>query len=139
MNMPSEEPRVLSEVVPLLVAVLICDVAVVDPGSGKKNLIGIFDRINVGTFPARRPMFVYFKITDAEGLYEMRVRYLHRDTNELLAEAQGELRATDRLASIDGIIGFPPLSIPREGRYEVQVLANSVYLGSTFVSTKTKG
>ena len=52
----------LSQVVPLLVAALVCDVAVSDPGTNKKNLIGIFDHVNVSVFPTRRPMSIYFKI-----------------------------------------------------------------------------
>ena len=83
----SKQPREPSSVIPLLVAALVCDVAVADPVTGKKNLIGIFDRIMVGTFPTKRPMSVYIKLADADGYYEVAVRYVERGTNTTLVEA----------------------------------------------------
>ena len=123
----------LSQVVPVLVAALVCDVAAADPSTGKKNLIGIFDRINVTKFPTRRPVSIYFKVADAEGRYEIQVRYVQVKTGKILAQAEGGLQANDRLASTDLYIQFPPLPIPEEGRYDFQVWANSMFLGSTFI------
>lgn len=114
-------------------AALVCDVAVADPSTGKKNLIGIFDRISVGEFPTQRPMSLYMKVTDAEGYYETEVRYVQVSSGQVLARAKGQLHSTDRLASASLYIQFPPLPIPKEGRYEFQVWANSMFLGTTFV------
>ena len=122
-----------SSVVPVLVAVLVCDAAVADRSTGKKNLIGIFDRINVGKFPTKRPISVYMKLADAEGTYQIEVRYVETNTGGVLAQAEGPAQIRDRLTSIDLYMDFPPLPIPREGRYEFQVWANGVYLGGTFI------
>jgi hypothetical protein len=119
--------------VPLLVAALVCDVAVADPSTGKKNLIGIFDRVTVGKFPAQRPVFLYIKLTDGEGYYEIEVRYVESNSGNVLATATGELQVTDRRVSVDLYMSFPPLPIPKEGRYEFQVWANAMFLGSTFI------
>jgi len=73
------------------------------------------------------------KLTDAEGYYKTQVRYVQVSSGKVLAEAEGELNARDRLASTDIYIEFPPLPIPKEGRYEFQAWANSVFLGSTFI------
>ena len=128
----------LSQVVPLLVAALVCDVAVADPGTGKKNLIGIFNNINVGVFPTNRPMSIYFKITDAEGQYEFEVRYVEVGSGDVLARANGRLIVPDRLGSHDLYFSFPPLLIRTDGRYEFQVWANSMFLGSTFIDAKLR-
>jgi hypothetical protein len=122
-----------SEVVPVLVAVLICDAGVADPSTGKKNLIGIFDRVFVRQFPAQRAMSLYMKFTDAEGQYRLIVRYVQTASGQMLAEAVGEMKATDRLTSADAIFSFPPLAIPEGGRYEFQVWANDAYLGGAFL------
>ena len=122
-----------SRVVPLLVAALVCDVAVADPATGKKNLIGIFDRINVATFPTNRPMTLYFKFTDAEGMYEFDGRYIRVNEGEQLAGAKSKVNVVDRLGSHDLYIPFPPLGIPASGRYEFQIWANTFFLGSTFI------
>ena len=127
--MSTQQP--LSQVVPLLEAALICDVAVADPNTGKKNLIGIFNRLNVGSFPTQRTLYIYFKISDAEGFYNVDVRFVQVATGIMLAQGQGEISISDRLGSTDLYIGFPPLVIPEAGRYEFQIWANSMFLGST--------
>jgi hypothetical protein len=126
-----QSPR--SNVVPVLLAAVVCDTAATDPSTGKKNLIGIFDRVNVGAFPAQQPMSLYMKVTDAEGDYDTEVRYIQINSGKVLAKAEGKLHAENRLASIELIIGFPPLPIPEEGRYEFQLWANSMFLGTTFI------
>lgn len=131
--MTQEEDRSLSKTIPVLVATLICDVAVTDPTTGKRNLIGIFDKIHATKFPAQRPVFVYIKLTDAEGDYEISVRYTQRNTSSVLAEAKGRAKFLDRMASSDIYIEFPPLPIPEAGRYEFEIYANGVYLGAAFL------
>ena len=131
--MTEPENSTPSQVVPLLVAALVCDAAVVDPSTGKKSLIGVFDWVQVETFPTQRPMSLYFKVTDAEGFYKFEVRYIQVSTGEALAGAEGELRATDRLMASDLHIPFPSLLMPDVGRYEFQIWANSMFLGSTSI------
>lgn len=128
-----QEERPLSKVVPVLVAVLVCDAAVTDPATGKSNLIGIFDRVNVRAFPSQRPMSVYVKLTDAEGSYKIQVRYVQTGSGQELIRAEGEAAFADRLGSLNFLISLPPLPIPSEGRYEFQVFANDIYLGGTFI------
>lgn len=128
----------LSEVVPVLVAALVCDVAVADPTTGKKSLIGIFGRVFVEKFPAKRPMTLYIKLTDAEGYYEFDARYVQSDSGNMLAGAKGKMQASDRLASTDLYIPFPPLPIPSEGRYEFQIWANGKFLGSASIDARPR-
>ena len=128
-----------SEVVPLLVAVLVCDTAVVDPSTGKKSLIGIFDTVHAATFPTMRAISLYFKVVDAEGFYEFAVRYVQVDSGEVLAQAVGDLMANDRLVPSDLYLSFPPLPMPAIGRYEFQIWANSMFLGSTSIRAVQSG
>jgi len=128
-----EEDSVESKPIPFLIAALVCDAAVSDPSTGKKNLIGIFDRIKAIKFPVKRQMSLYLKVTDAEGDYDTEVRYIQMSTGKLLAKAKGKLHATDKHSSLDLLIDFPPLLIPEEGRYEFQLWANSVFLGTTSI------
>ena len=128
----SDDQRV-SEVVPLLVAALVCDVAVADPSTGKKNLIGIFDQVHVIEFPTSQPVSLYFKIADAEGLYNFDVRYVQASTDTVLHHAQGRVTINDRLSSSDQYLAFGAIRIPEPGRYEFQIWANSMFLGSTFI------
>ena len=126
------------ETVPLLVAALICDVAVADPSTNKKNLIGIFDRVVVANFPTQRRMHLYIKLADAEGEYEIETKYVHRESGSKLAEARTKLDIKNRLLTTDLYIPFPPLPIPHEGRYEFQIWANSVFLGTAFLDAQAR-
>lgn len=129
----AREKKTFSNVIPVLVAALVCDVAATDPSTRKKSLIGIFDRITVGKFPTKRPVSVYIKVTDAEGEYKLEMRYIQCATGKILAGADGGLHSKDKLASIDMIVHFPPVPIPEEGRYEFKIWANNIFLGSTFI------
>ena len=130
--MPEETP-VRSQIIPVVVAVLVCDAAVADPTTGKKNLIGVFDIIHARKFPTERPMSVYVKLADAEGFYKMEIRYVETKSGDILGKAEGDVHIKERLQSSDFFLSLPPVPIPREGRYEFQVWANSVYLGGTSI------
>ncbi len=130
--MSEDEEQPFSQVTPFLVAALVCDAAVVDPSTGKKNLVGIFVRVNVHKFPTKRPVSVYLKLTDAEGRYAVSIRYVRTGTGEILTSAEGEMNFGDRLASSDYLVDFSPVPIPEAGRYEFQIWANQMFLGSTF-------
>jgi hypothetical protein len=129
MGDPERHP---SKLVPVLLAVLICETAVTEPSTGKKSLIGIFDRV-FGTFPAQRPLTIYVRLTDAEGFYRLKLKYVQTGTGQTLAEVEGEAEIKDRLGAADFYLTTPPLAIPAPGRYEVQVWFNDVFLGSTFL------
>ena len=129
----------LSNVVPLLVAALMCDAAVEDPSTGKKSLIGVFDLVYVKEFPTQRPISLYFKVVDAEGLYKFDVRYVQVNIGKVLAQAEGELTVNDRLASSALHLPFPPLPMPEVGWYEFQIWANSMFLGTTSMRAVQQG
>ena len=128
-----------SQVVPVLVAVLVCDVACTDPSTGKHSLIGLFDRIHVSNFPAERPMSLYFKLTDAEGRYELDAKFVQVGSGKTLATAKSTFNVADRLVSAQFHVPFPPLKIPSPGRYEFQIWTNSVFLGATFMDVVQRG
>ncbi len=131
-----QEGRQLSQIVPLLVAALVCDTAVDDPSTGKKSLIGIFSTLHTFEFPTERPISFYFKLVDAEGDYEIDVRYVQVATGQVLANAKGGLKSTDRHAQLELHLPFPPVPIPEEGIYEFQIWANNVFLGSASIKAE---
>lgn len=125
--MVEEQPA--SRIPPFLLGALVCDIAATDPSTGKTSLVGIFDLINVGKFPAARPMSLYLRLTDAEGHYPMRVDFVHAEKDALIARVEGALNAPDRTVSMDAHFEFPPLPIPEAGRYEFRIYASDMYLG----------
>src|SRR5262249_38121679 len=78
---------------PALQAMLCADNAIREAGTNKVTLVGIFDQIFGTAFPLTwtRPIFVYMRITDAQGVSD-----------------SARARARRRLASNEIIIGLPP-------------------------------
>jgi len=118
---------------PYMVAAVICDVGVVDPSSGKKNLIGIFTRLGAVTFPSKRPMSLYVKMSDAAGEYPFKVELVRLNSDEIIATAEGKINAVSRTEYVDFLINFPPLIFSGPGRYEFRVLTSDMFVGSTFL------
>ena len=128
-----EQEKTPSNIIPFLVAALVCDVAVADPSTGKKNLIGVFNLVGSVAFPTARPMSLYIKMTDGEGYYPIEVDYAFVDTGEILITATGEIEIEDRTDSTDLYIPFPPVPMPYPGRYEFRIKAGGKFLGNAFI------
>ncbi len=137
--MTTENSEALSPVAPVMVAALVCDTHAVDPSTGKKSLIGIFDRVNASSFPVSRPVTLYYKLTDAEGRYEFEIRFSSPGGEELLAEATGEFTSNSRLTAMELVVPFPKLPLPAAGRYEFQLWANGMYVGATSIDAAGTG
>ena len=135
----TNEEQNLSKVVPFLLAILVCDAGTVEPGSGKKTLVGIFDRVLADKFPTNRQCTLYFKITDAQGKYIFKIEYVQVSTDAKLAEATSNvLSIKDRLQAADFILDFPPLSVPDAGQYEFRLYANDMYLGRAVITAEKR-
>ncbi len=122
----AEEPAVT----PYVLAILVCDMAIIEADTGKKTLVGIFDRVIWSGITLTFPVSVYAKLTDAEGNYQFRVDYVHVTTDRLLAQTQTTtpFQIPDRLQPSDLVLRLPAV-IDQPGMYEFRLLANEVYLG----------
>ena len=120
----------LSHVMPFLQAGLICDAGVVDPHSGKKTLIGIFDRIIARDFPTRRMLSIYMRMSDAAGHYRFQLEFAQVATGAILATAESEVvQLFDRTKAFDILVPLGALEIPASGAYEFRIKANNAFLG----------
>lgn len=127
------EQKTPSQITPFLVAALVCDVAVEDPNTGKQNLIGIFDYVGAGDFPAERRMSLYLKLTDAEGYYPLEVEYVYVNDNIVLDTIAVELEVEDRTVAVECVMHSPLLPMPYPGRYEFRIRASGMFLGNAFI------
>ena len=131
MNQFAEQPsQSRSALHPALNAMLICDQAIREEGTGKVSLIGIFENINARQFPLRLGFLcVYAKLTDAEGQYDIRLELVRLEN--LLAIGQGQLMITveDRMAPVEIIFQLSGLVFAEPGRYEFRLYANEKSVG----------
>ncbi len=117
---------------PSIKALLVCDSVAGEVGTGKKSLLGLFDKIRAGSFPCSHPqMTVYFCIVDAEGSYNFRLELVYLNTDEIIAKGEfGPLEVKDRFQVVDASIALRGLTFPGAGKYEFRLYANGKFLES---------
>jgi hypothetical protein len=116
---------------PVINAILICDLAIREEGTGKVSLIGIFEEIRAQRLPVQHPrLCLYAKLTDAEGTYKLRLELVRLE--DMRAIGQGELEATlaDRNKVGEIVFQFLGLVFEAAGRYDFRLSANGRYLGN---------
>ena len=119
---------------------LVCDAAVTDQ-TGKKTLVGVFDKVWAVSFPIQQQLAIYFRITDAQGQYVFRVDYVYVDSDQILAKAVGSpVTIQDRLLTPDFVLPVAIAPIPGAGRYEFRLYANDAFIGQIgFVASQIQG
>jgi len=129
---PSPEDALLPH--PAYSAMLICDMAIREEGTGKVSLIGIFENVSATVFPARHPLLcVYCKLTDAQGDYAFRLELVRGE--DLVVIGGGEFRVSvpGRRDIFDLIFQLGGLVFERPGAYEFQLSANGRHVaGKSF-------
>ncbi len=115
--------------VPSVLAMLLCDLVIVDQQSNKKSLIGVFDRLYALAFPAPLNCAVYAKLADAEGQYAFRLRIVNLKDEKLLTEIEMQANVQTRSEPVEVAAQLMGIPIPEPGKYEVQLYSDDVYLG----------
>jgi len=112
---------------PTCKAFLLCDDTILEAGTGKISLIGVFRRFGLMRVPgSTRPFHAFIQLTNAQGVYDVVVEVRDLATDDVIAEASGaDIEITDRLDVCNIIIPAPPLPIQNEGNYDFIVFANN--------------
>jgi hypothetical protein len=121
----SREPRG-QKPPPRCKAILLCEQAIIEAGTGNVSVIGIFDRFVVPEIPGRTRAFtVYLHLTDGIGRYDVVVEVHDLQEDKVIGRADGiALRFPERLHRQNVIVLVPPLSIHHPGRYDVVVFVD---------------
>jgi hypothetical protein len=124
--------------IPSVVAILVCDRIIVEEGTAKKSVIGIFTRVNAPRLPFAWPLGFYAKMTDGEGEYKFRVAVVCANDNRPVAGLDlTPVNISDRLHSVELALNLPPVPFERAGRYEFQLYGNDVFLGHVTLDVRT--
>src|SRR4029077_16113958 len=118
----------MDEPLPSIKALLVCDSIAQELGSGKKSVIGIFDRILAGSVPCTHPQLaVYFSAIDAEGSYKFRLDLVMVNTEKVIARGEVSIDVRNRFEPVDGAIILQGLTFPEAGKYEFRLYANGTF------------
>ncbi len=109
-------------------AILLCDQTIIEAGTGKISVIGIFERFAIPQTPGViRPFTVYLHLTDgiADHEYEISVELHDLKNDTVIARATGaRIRWGERLSRVNLLIPVSPLRVEHAGVYDFVVLAN---------------
>ncbi len=128
---PTGHGRDLRPPLPVLNALLVCDDAIKEEGTGKITLVGIFETMRVPRFPARPTrLCVYVKMTDAEGQYEITLQLIRLEDLQVIGERRITATLGDRMAAGELVFRFRTLTFLYPGRYEFRLFADGRTLGA---------
>lgn len=128
--------------VPSLLAILLCDQVILEQGTGKKTLVGIFEDINSPGEPIPHRVGFFARMTDLEGSYNFAIKVVRIAPEGEVVVAGGQLSLpqaiTDRLANVDLALNVPAV-FPKFGKYEFQLFANDMYIGRAVLNCRKLG
>ncbi len=114
---------------PVSTAIIICDHAVKEPLTGKWNLNGVFDGLIAPQFPYTYPQFcVYIDFTNAQGHYQLRLKYVDLGEERLLGKMDGEVIVPDVSERTSVVFTLKNIKFPHAGKYAFQIWANDTLL-----------
>ncbi len=117
-------------VTPYPLAVVICDLAWRDPGTGKTTLLGCFSAVMGRTFPLSVfSLGLYVALTDGRGKMPIRMRIIDTDeTREPVVETECEVEFSDPRMIVELCLNMQGLVFPEAGEYRCQVFAGGEFL-----------
>jgi hypothetical protein len=106
-------------------AILLCDHTIIEAGTGKVSVIGIFERFQLPAFPGHTaPFTAFLQMTDGVGRYDVTIEVHDLQNDMVLARVTGAaIEFADRRAKVNFMIAIPPLPLQHAGGYDFVVLA----------------
>jgi hypothetical protein len=111
---------------PVCKAILLCDQTILEAGTGKLSLIGIFSNFIMENLPGQIPKTEAFvQITDAKGRYDIVVEIHDLREDIIIARGKGlGIDVPNRHFFCNVLIPVPQLLIKHDGKYDIVVIAN---------------
>lgn len=111
---------------PISLAMILCDNIHIDPGTGKRTLLGLFSVVGSTAYPFRHPfMSVYISLTECRKPSKIKLRMIDVDEeHEPIFQLEGELPTSDPLMVNELQFGLAGIEFPRPGEYRVQLFAS---------------
>jgi Family of unknown function (DUF6941) len=118
-----------SELVPLPLAMVVCDTIWVESVSQKASLLGVVNQIGAPSYPTEVNLAVFASVTAVRGKVELRLLLV--DVNQErppITEGSIEIEADDPTTEFDIDFDLGSVSLPEPGMYLVQLFAGSRFV-----------
>ena len=111
---------------PILKAMLLCDLTIVDHETRKRSVIGIFDSIRGTTFPITHPaMSVYVQFREIEGTFDFLLELYDLERGKVLNQAVvKQFRVGDRSRDCELVFNLMSVRFEHPGDYEFRIYVN---------------
>ena len=125
MNCVSVASMALNNVKPVLVHTILCDDVRQEMG-GKFSLMGLFETISAGTFPAIHPRFAIMnEWSGGRGEFTARIRLLAPDRKTVISESEAKLALFNETQHHRDISLRFNTTFPAPGTYWIEMLIDS--------------
>ncbi len=119
------------EIKPILKAMLLCDYTIVEEGSHKRSLIGLFDRIRANKFPTTHPaMSIYVQFREIEGVFNFTLELFDLTEGKVLNKALiKEFKVQDRSRDCELVFNLLSSKFEHAGEYEFRIYVDDFVFG----------
>lgn len=116
---------------PILKAMLLCDKTIVEEGTHKRSLIGIFDRIRANKFPIMHPsMSMYVQFREIEGEFDFTLELFDLENNKVMNRALVQkFKVLDRSRDCELVFNLLSVKFEHAGDYEFRIYVNEEVFG----------
>ena len=129
-NLIQEKPEAL--------ALIVCDQILVEAGTGKKTLIGIFNEIGCSKFPAAHPnMVVFVSVTGGRGTYGTSLRLIFDGQEKPIFEIPAVMHVDTPMQVVEFAFKLRGLNLSSAGLYRFEFLCNEELIFSRVFSVKS--
>ncbi len=110
---------------------LLCDHTIVEEGSHKRTLIGIFDRIKAVNFPTTHPaMSIYIQFCEIEGVFDFTLELYDLSQEKVMNKALvKQYKVQDRFRDCELVFNLISVRFDKPGDYEFRIYVNDTIFG----------
>lgn len=120
----------MSQQIPYVLSLIVCDHVWIEPATGKRNLLGTFTSLRASSFPLIiAELSISLSITDGRGMTPVTIVIV--DALELrppVMKLVAEIDFADPLMVAEGVFNVQRLTLPEPGEYRVQVFSGDEFL-----------
>ena len=119
------------QIKPILKAMILCDQTIVEEGTRKRSLIGIFDRIQIRQFPAAHPaMSVYVQFREIEGIFDFMLElYDLTEEKTVHTAVVKDFHVKSRSFDCELVFNLLSVAFKHPGGYEFRIYVNDHVFG----------
>ena len=116
---------------PILKAMLLCDQTLVEEGTKKRSLIGLFDRVSTAQMPTVHPsMSVYVQFREVEGVFDFTLELYDLAEEKTLHKAMiKSFKVHEKSRDCELVFNLLAVRFEHPGEYEFRIYINDTVFG----------